>query len=177
MARTNGALFSMEASGKFGDAIVFDKRGFAKFYKKPTDSKTETQGNNRQMTGTAQKSVKAIGDTTKMLIAEAAVDAGSKSYRWNSYLVKIMLGPNYSILQASRAIFAALTPAEKDTWEAEANSLNLATVSLDYAVDAAMTPGEQLFSQAKALYSIGIHSATGDPDGTNATAWATAIAS
>ncbi len=47
MARVTGGLFSLEASGKFANALVFDRRGYVRGYKRPTNPQTAPQGNVR----------------------------------------------------------------------------------------------------------------------------------
>jgi hypothetical protein len=47
MAKVTGALFSLEASGKFANALVFDRRGYVRSYKRPTNLQTAAQGNVR----------------------------------------------------------------------------------------------------------------------------------
>ena len=47
MAKVTGALFSLEASGKFANALVFDRRGYVRKHQTPTNPQTAGQGNVR----------------------------------------------------------------------------------------------------------------------------------
>jgi hypothetical protein len=47
----------------------------------------------------------------------------------------------------------------------------------DDAGDPPIPAGAALFALARSLFHLGIHAATGAPDGTNAAAWAASIAS
>ena len=60
---------------------------------------------------------------------------------------------------------------------AEAGALGVTEISIPYAGDPVIPAGAALFALACTLFNLGIHAATGAPDGTNAAAWATSIAS
>jgi len=186
MARVRYPLASVEASGKF-ENWVFDKRGRARKFVPPTNPQTIQQGNNRQLTGSAQNSVSVVGITTvaeikkfmsTQTIATKNGDALQTS-QWNAYLVKRMLGDAYTEIANVRTAYAALSAAEQAAWDTEAANaafVSLSPTSLAYATDAPMTTGEQLFAIARTIYYMKIYGVNGLPGGTNATAWATSIA-
>ncbi len=121
----------------------------------------------------AQRALGVAGDTTKTGVKELApVD-----YRWNSYLVQQIIGKETAAWESSLAAFNALDPAEQTDWTAEAETLGIPEVSIPYAGDPPIPAGAALFALSRTLYHLGIHAATGAPDGTNAAAWATIIAS
>ena len=173
MAKVTGALFSLEASGKFANALVFDRRGYVRGYQRPNNPQTAPQGNVRQVMLAAQRALGVAGATTKTGIKELApVD-----YRWNSYLIQQLIGKGSVEWDASLAAFNALDAADQDAWTAEATSLGIPEISIPYAGDPPIPAGAALFALARTLYHLGIHAGTGPPDGTNAAAWATSITS
>ncbi len=172
MAKVTGALFSLEASGKFANALVFDRRGYVRRYKRPTDPQTAAQGNVRQVMLAAQRAIGTTGTTTQDHVKEQA----PTEYRWNSYLVQQIIGQNSAQWDASLAAFNALDAADQDAWTAEATSLGIPEISIPYAGDPAIPAGAALFALSRTLYHLGIHAGTGPPDGTNAAAWAASIA-
>ena len=131
MAKVTGALFSLEASGKFANALVFDRRGYVRGYKRPNNPQTAPQGNVRQVMLAAQRALGVAGATTKTGIKELApVD-----YRWNSYLIQQLIGKGSVEWDASLAAFNALDAADQDAWTAEATSLGIPEISIPYAGD------------------------------------------
>ena len=186
MARVKWPLGAVEASGKF-ENWVFDKRGRARKFVAPSNPQTVAQGNNRQLTGSAQNSVSAIGSTTVaeiktfMTTQTIATKNGDtlQTSQWNAYLVKRMLGDAYTEIANVRAAYAALTAGEQAAWDTEAAGaafISLSPTTLAYATDAPMTAGEQLFAIARTIYYMKVYGANGLPGGTNATTWATSIA-
>jgi hypothetical protein len=121
----------------------------------------------------AQRAIGTTGDTTKTSIKALA----PTEYRWNSYLIQQMIGQQSAHWDASLAAFNALDPADQATWTAEAEALGIPEVSIPYAGDPAIPAGAALFAYARTLFKMGIYAANGDPDGTNAAAWAANIAS
>ena len=109
MAKVTGGLFSLEASGKFANALVFDRRGYVRGYKRPTNPQTAPQGNVRQVMLAAQRALGVAGATTKTGIKDLApVD-----YRWNSYLIQQLIGKGSVAWDASLAAFNALDAADQ----------------------------------------------------------------
>jgi len=186
MAIVKWPLGAVEASGKF-ERWVFDKRGIARKFVPPTNAMTVEQGNNRQLTGSAQNCVSVIGDTAKsdikkFMSTQTILDkrgGALKTSQWNAYLVKRILGDAYTEIAATRIAYASLSGVEQATWDTEAAGaafLSLSPKLLAYATDAAMTAGEQLYAIARTIYYMKIYGINGLPDGTNATVWATSIA-
>ena len=151
MAKVTGPLFSMGATGSFGN-IVFNRKGFAYLKTIHSDPQTANQGDFRQTMSVAQKCVKACGPTT-----------------WNGYLVKNMIGRNRTIFSQYRQNYM-YQGVDKTGWEAAADSMGVHPVSLEYANEAAVSPGEQLFILASTLFSLGVYSTLDQPNG-NPEAW------
>ncbi len=171
MAKVVGGLFSVEASGKFANALVFDRRGYVRGYTRPTNPQTEAQGNVRQVMLAAQRAIGLAGDATKAEIKEAAPD-----YRWNSYLIQQMIGKGSVAWDASLAAFNALDPADQGVWTSEAEALGMTEISIPYAGDSPISAGTAFFALARTLFDLGVYVVNGAPDGANAVAWATSVA-
>ncbi|MBN1875583.1 MAG: hypothetical protein JXA33_15265 [Anaerolineae bacterium] len=87
------------------------------------------------------------------------------------------IGTDSARWDASLTAFNALAAAEQTAWGDEAAALNIEETSLPYAGDPAISPGAALFAYARTLFRLGLYTAPGAPDGTNATAWAADIIS
>lgn len=170
MAKVTGPLFSMSASGAFGN-IVFDKRGFARPKGNYRDRQTTTQGDFRQTLTVAQKCVKLCGPTTRQLIKNVA-DVPS---RWNGYLVKYLIGPNRANYTAYLENFNNGV-VDQASWETAAATTGLHEVGLNYADDSSISPGLQLFMLASTLFQLGIYTPLGQPV-VNAEMWKESIIS
>jgi hypothetical protein len=173
MAKVNGPLMSMEASGTVADTLTFDKRGFVRTRVIPANPKTADQGNVRQKLLAVQKALRFIGAT----VIAAVKTLAPTSYRWNSYLLSQVLGSGSSEYDASATAYAALTSTERGHWETEATTIGMTTQAISYATDADVTPGLALFAVARTLYRLGINVSAGAPSGTNYAAWGTYFSS
>lgn len=60
--------------------------------------------------------------------------------------------------------------AEQAAWEATALKLGLRAVTVDYADEAGISPGTQLFTLASTLFGMGIYAELGQP-AANAEVW------
>jgi hypothetical protein len=167
MAKVQGPLMSMSASGTIGKSITFDKRGHVRNRVVPANPQSPDQGNVRQMLLGVQKAIKRVGATVIAAIKTLA----PTSYRWNSFLLQAVLGAGSSEFIASRIAYLALSQAQRDSWEAEALALGLVDQSLVYASDPVISAGLALFAVSRALYRLGINVADGAPSGTNQIAW------
>ena len=170
MAKIRGALFSMDASGSVGE-LIFDRRGYAYFKPRRQDKQTPEQGNYRLAMAVAQKCVKTCGDTTRQKLREIA---DNPAY-WGTYLTKQLIGPQRSAYQTTLAQYT--DPAvNQPVWEATAASIGLREIQIPYALEAGVSPGAQLFVLASTLFSLGVYSELGQPNG-NAPAWKDSITS
>ena len=170
MAKVTGPLFSLGASGSFG-GIIFDRRGYAYLRRKARDPQTPKQGNFRQAMTVAQKCAGVCGSATRQQLRELADDPA----RWSAYLTKQLIGPQRATLLT---MLAQYTNPEVDQpeWEATAVSLGLRVVDIPYAEEAGISPGAQLFVLASTLFSMGLYSSLGQPNG-NAEVWKDSITS
>jgi hypothetical protein len=168
MAVVTGPLMSMTASGKFGETLVFDKRGFVRQLVIPTNPQSDAQGNVRQILLAVQKALTVLGET----VINAVKTVAPVSYRWNSYLLSQSLGPASADYAASKAAFAALSGPEQTTWNDEAEGKGILERSVLYATDDAITAGLALFAISRALFALGLNVVAGAPGAANADDWA-----
>jgi hypothetical protein len=164
MAKVIGPLFSMGASGAFGN-IIFDRRGFARLKGSHRDARTVSQINFRQTLTVTQRCVKVCGSSTRQELKQRINGAS----RWNTYLVKNLIGPRQSAYLEKLNRFATEV-VDQTQWEAAAVGMGMRQVPLDNAPEAAISPGAQLFVLASTLYDIGIYTGLGQPSA-NAEAW------
>jgi hypothetical protein len=167
MAKVNGPLMSISASGTIADTITFDKRGFVRTRVIPANPQTGPQGNVRQQLLGIQKALKVLGAT----IIAAVRTVAPVAYRWNSFLLQQTLGPNSSEFEASRTAYNALTAAERDTWNAAALDAGIIEQTIPYATDPPVSPGLALFAVARALHALGFNEVDGAPGAANAAEW------
>ncbi|MBI1877667.1 MAG: hypothetical protein HYR94_05460 [Chloroflexi bacterium] len=168
MAKVIGPLFSMRVSGALGE-IIFDRRGFVRLKGNYRDARTASQINFRQTLRVAQCCVKVCGPTTRQQLKQRMTGAS----RWNTYLVKKLIGPKQSLYLEKMNRFADAT-VDQAGWEAAAAAIGLREVRLNNAAAAPISPGAQLFVLASTLYEIGIYTGLGQPV-TNAEEWKTQI--
>ena len=165
MAKIKGALFSMEASGSFGD-IVFDRRGYARLKGTYRDAQTTGQGNFRQTLMAAQKCVKICGPTTRQQLKAEAENPSA----WHLQLIKALIGPQRATYSAYLQQFKVDAEIDQAGWESAAQAAGLHPISLAYADEPGPSPGAQLFALASTLYGLGVYANLGLPNG-NAAAW------
>lgn len=168
MAKIKGPLFSMSATGAFGD-IVFDKRGYA--YPKPEhqDTQTPAQGDARQAMMVAQKCAGICGEATRQQLKSKTDDPA----HWNAYLAGKLVGPQRSRFIAALEEYNSES-VEQAGWEAAAQSMGMQDVVVPYANQAAISPGAQLFALATTLFGLGLYTSLGQPNG-NAEEWKSSI--
>jgi hypothetical protein len=164
MAKVIGPLFSMQVSGALGE-IVFDRRGFVRLKGHIPNRRTASQGDFRQTMAAAQKCAQVCGSTTRQLVRNLADDPA----RWSAYLVKNLIGPDRANYRDNMQRFAGPT-VDQPAWEAAAVEAGMRPVHLNYAGEAEISPGAQLFMLALTLFSLGLYRTLGQPDG-NAGAW------
>ncbi|HEX8501969.1 MAG TPA: hypothetical protein VF659_15405 [Pyrinomonadaceae bacterium] len=167
MAKVNGPLMSMEASGTIGNTITFDRRGFVRTRVIPTNPKSDAQGNVRQMLLAVQKTLTLLGAAAIAAVKTLAPVA----YRWNSYLLSQVIGPGSETFEASRAAFAALAAPDRANWETRAAALGITQQTIPYASDDPISPGLALFAVSRALFNLGLNVAAGTPAAANYDAW------
>ncbi|GIK40699.1 MAG: hypothetical protein BroJett011_45320 [Chloroflexota bacterium] len=160
----------MKMSGTMGD-MVFDRRGFVRLKGEHPNLYSASQGDIRQAMTVAQKCVKVCGPATRQLLRSAAEDPA----HWNTYLTKNLIGSDRAFYLEAMDQYIN-SELDHDDWEAAASEAGLRPVNLEYATVATVSPGAQLFALASTLFSLGIYTGIGSPNG-NAAAWKNQIIS
>ncbi|MFZ5819370.1 MAG: hypothetical protein ACOYYJ_05655 [Chloroflexota bacterium] len=139
MAKIKGGLFSLEASGKFGNAIVYDKRGRARKHVDPANPQTDGQMAVRNVLGDIQRELKLLGTTLR---EELKAGFGST---WNALIIKELMANGNAALEAYQAEYAAFDAGNKTDW-----------ATADGATPVALTDGELLYCVSSAAYDMGV---------------------
>lgn len=178
MAKVTGPLMSMDASGKFGDALVFGKwkgRNVVRQYTRPANPQTELQTDTRNalrvlaagQAFAAATALKRSGETvTDLVELKASAPAGQA---WNGYLVKSGIGAGLVNFDAAKTAYAALTAPQKSAWDTAAAALvpAIPAVAQKAAGGASATPmtaGQVFYHYVYALSIAGVTTApTGTP--------------
>ena len=175
MAKVKGPLMSMEASGKFGGALVFGTwKGRPTVRQLVTPTNPQTQGqedarNRTRVTGALQNwanmtTQKASGKakTDKELIAMQT--PGGQA--WNGYLTKTLIGKGGLTFTAAKTAYTALTAPQKTAWNTAAAALHpvIGQVNQTTAGGATTTPldaGEAWFIYQYGLSLLGLAATPG----------------
>ena len=164
MAKVTGPLYSMSASGKLGDAIVFfGWKGInvVREWLIPTNKQSAAQGNQRTMFGGTGRAVGEIypspGHTTVSAFAQQLIDLalipGGQTKQ--SYLVKYILD-HYLDTTANYLVY--LSEFTAHTWsgafQAAADTLGIVDFSLSYDSIETYQKGFGLYLIAKAAGAL-----------------------
>ena len=152
MAKTIGALFSMEASGKFGDSVIYDRRGYARVYSKPSNPKTANQGNVRLRVQAVQAVIKELNAATRSDLEAYAASVGVPSYRWASVVAGEIVKGWATYKAAYWDTFSATYGTD---WDNSAGLAGVVVAGVDYASDT-ITAGMALAQFAHWMYLRGL---------------------
>ena len=186
MAKVDGPLFSLEARGKIGNAVVYfpwKGRHVVRQWLKPTQPNSIKQGYVRA-------AMKAIGKAIKEILATAkgdAVDSALYAYytnaapagqNWNGHLAKGFC----DLLQAGNVFvtgsftdlvdaYSSLGTDELASFAAEATALGMVDFAFGYGYTDTIPAGMQLYFAALAAYNQSVHDTA--PYDTDPDSWAT----
>lgn len=181
MAKATGPLYSMSASGKLGDALVyFSWKGLnvVREWLKPANPQSATQGDQRIILGGTGRAVGEIrprpGSPTVSAFAQQLIDLklipGGQTKQ--SFMVKYILDHYLTNPTTYAAELAALTGhAEYDVWGTSADTLGLVEFDLDYAAIAPYNKALGLYLIAKTAIALAF---VGTPYTTALASWVTA---
>lgn len=173
MAKVTGALFSMDASGKFGGAMVFTKwkgRQVCRQLVIPSNPQTVGQVETRNAMKVAAKAqlfsnLATVKGDSRLVTDKAAIQAITPSgYAWNGYLVEKLVGKGMVNYDAAEAAYTLLTSGNKTTWDVAAAALTPPFTACDQlaAGGGTATPlsaGHVYYLYQYALYTMGIAAA------------------
>lgn len=175
MAKVTGPLYSMSASGKLGNAIVFFPwKGInaVRQWVVPVNKMSASQGDTRIVLGGTGRAVGEIKPTfsfAQQLIDLNLIPAGQTK---QSFMVKYIIDHYIGTSASYTAELAALTGhAEYDVWQANADALGIVEFDLDYASYAPYNKALGLYLIAKTAIALGF---TGTPYTTALASWVTA---
>lgn len=169
MAKVDGPLFSLEAKGKIGDAIVFfpwKGRHAVRRWLKPTNPRDVDQKIVRQKLAGLGKCLKAMVTPGAVLANGSAAVVAWKAKTpaaqiWNAYLVKNGMS-DLAVEATYTALAAAIAGADElTTWQSCADELGLVTLlstADGFASD--VSPEMQLAMAAYAAYKVELSTAT-----------------
>lgn len=175
MAKVSGPLFSMEASGSYGGAIVFAKWKGRQYSRQlvipanPNSADQETVRNRLRVTGAIQK---WVNTTTLIASGQTETDkarliaATPGGYAWNGWLVDNTIGAGGLDYLAAEAAWTALAAGEKTAWNTAAAALSpaMSSVYQTQAGGTAGTPktaGEVFFIYRYGMSKAGLYAAPG----------------
>lgn len=169
MSKVTGPLMSVSATGAFAHSMTFDKRGYVREYVIPHNPKDPDQGDARQKLAAVQAVLKLTIAGARTLIKAKA----PTSYRWNSYAVKVCIGPLAAYFDAALVTFTAMTTEQKGTWDTAFADVIVPDIA--YKLMSDVTSGGAAFVVATGLYNANIITTPGVPGTANSAAWATAL--
>lgn len=137
MAKTTMPLLSGTASGKFGNDIVFDKRGWARVRVIPANPQSVDQMTVRNRLGDIQKELKQMGPTLRAAVKLAL------GYRWNTLIVSELTAYSGDRWADLLTAYTAYSSPNKANW-----------ASADPGVGLVNTAGFVFYAVAVALYDV-----------------------
>lgn len=170
MALVKGPLFSLEASGSYGGALVFAKNKGRQYCRElvipanPNSADQEAARNMVRVGGAIQKWVNQStlkGDSRLVTDLEAIKAITPSGFSWNGYLVETLIGTGALTYAAGVAAYTALTGGQKTAWDTAAEALTPAYADVYQTQEggSAATPmpsGEVFFLHQYTLYKMGI---------------------
>ena len=171
MAKVEGPLFSLEARGAVGKAIVFfpwHGRHVVRQWKKPTNPQTAAQYSVRGKLRAAVDPMHFCNATALKDGADPLTDIEQikaitpDNTIWNAFLVENELGDNNTNFDAAKVIYDALIEGEKTAWCTAADALvppvcatalykdGLPVTGTEY------TSGANFFTYRYGLYKMGL---------------------
>jgi hypothetical protein len=160
---------SMDATGTLNKTLVFSTGGGVRIWCKPSNPKSEGQGDARQKFAAVQAAMKLAGAAVITAIKAVATVAS----QWNSYIVGKAIGTNAANFDAYSAAFTALTATPMGLWDTAFDAIIVPEVV--YALMDKPSKGRAAFVVCSALYANGIVTSPGTPGAANAAAWETAL--
>jgi hypothetical protein len=173
MAKTKGALFSVEAAGKFGGSIVFAKwkgQPYARLLVTPANPQSADQGDARLVLGGTGRGVGEIKPTSQYAGQLATLELIPSGQSKQSYMVKYII--DHYMVDAT-AFESEVTAFEAHGAEADfiSSATDIGLVDFDLAykgTSSSYAAGLMLYELAKAAIALGF---TGAPYTTALASW------
>lgn len=188
MAKVDGPLFSLEARGKIGDAIVFfpwKGRHVVRQWLKPTNPESALQGYVRAAMKAIGKFISKIqslsgDDSFDSLVYADCTSSADAGMNWNAWLA----GGFLEALQVAGAFktsnftafveeySSSISSTVKSAFDTAASTLGLESFAMAYGYETAIPGGLQLYFGAVACYKKTISNAS--PWNVDPVSWDTA---
>ena len=169
MPKVVSPLMSMDASGTLNKTLVYSTGGGVRIWTKPSNPKTQGQGDARQKFAAVQAAMKLAGATAIAAIkAVAPIPA-----QWNSYMVGACIGANAAVFDAYLAAFKALDAGDQAAWDATFAAIIVPEVT--YALMDLPSKGGAAWVVCQALFTNGAITSPGTPATANSAAWLAAL--
>jgi hypothetical protein len=170
MAKTNGPLFSMDASGKFAGALVFTKWKGRPVVRQlvtpanPMSTGQVTSRNRVRVGGAAQHFANLntqLGNGRLVTDKAALITAAPGGFAWNGNLVDAMVGTGGLTYTAAAAAWTALTGGQKTAWDVAAAGLTPAMPAVVQKLagnlpGTTLSAGNVFFLYTYGLYALAI---------------------
>jgi hypothetical protein len=167
MAKVVGGLFSLDARGKFGNALVFSNWKGTQTVRRlvtPSNPQTVAQMAVRAYLAAGGKINKVLAPTSDVAVALTALTPSGQSYA--SYFIKEILGNNNANIAASRAAYELIGNATvAGYFDDEAAAMGLESVDLGTPTTSKVAAGLALWAVWDTLHRLGV---TGFEDVTTA---------
>lgn len=173
MAKVTGPMFSLDARGKFADALVFSSwkgRPVVRQLVVPANPQSVDQQVARNIVrafGAIQAFINNVaptfvyddGTTTPFTLKDTLIAAAPAGYAWNGNLVKMGIGAQQITYDAAVAAWAGVT--DKAAWTTAAGNLvpaipAVAQIGEDGVPEANMAAGEVFFIMSYTLYAMAL---------------------
>lgn len=154
MAKVNGPLLSLDASGTVGKVNTYSKwngRNYVRLRVIPQNPQTDSQAVARSAvagSGRATSAVRSRTYPTYTVGSQFFLDTLAKTpagLAWNSYVLKWILGMNVANFLAMNTAYNALSGTYKGVYETAAATAGMTDLSFSYGVLTSITAGEQLY--------------------------------
>lgn len=167
MAKVDGPLMSMTATGTYGKSLTYSRRkGVNVVRQRVTPANPQTEGQmiarNRMSTGGVIQ--RFINNTALTQPGETSTDkallaAGAPSNStWNAYLVQAITGGNGVTYSAAQVAWAALTAPQKAAWDAAAAALTPAMTAAPQRAEGGASTTELSAGNVFWIYQYGLAS-------------------
>jgi hypothetical protein len=172
MATVDGPLFSLEARGKIGDAVVYfpwKGRHVVRQWLKPTKVESTLTGYMRAAVKAIAKWVKKIGNTNDgdaldSVIYQAFTDTAPAGINWNAVAVEGFLSQIVSGGALVTTLFdnivkdfsTTVGTAARTAFSTDATALGMENLTFDYGYITEISAGLQLYFGALSCYAKGI---------------------
>lgn len=159
-AKVEGPLFSLEARGAIGKAIVYfpwKGKHIVRGYVKPANPKSTVQGYVRVALKAIGKWIKVIGnkrdgDALDSVVYQACTSKAPAGTNWNAFIAQgflneLQVNGTFKTTAFTNQIeaYSSLNTTDLAAWESNATSLGMEDLSFNYGYTVNIPAGAQMF--------------------------------